>query len=119
MTEYFGAGMRLYLDRLVDWEGLLELKRGAGADAQSEVAAYRTLLETAAKLAASFERSARENWHLEAELTPDGGAQSPAHIRAAYEQLRQAGLVSLGVEEEYGGYGLPAIIVGMCLQAVP
>jgi len=118
VTEYFGAGMRLYLDRLVDWEGLLELRRGGSVDAPAEVAAYRTLLETAAKLTASFERSARENWHLEAELTPDGGAQSPAHIRAAYDQLRAAGLVSLGIEEEYGGYGLPALIVGLCLQMI-
>jgi alkylation response protein AidB-like acyl-CoA dehydrogenase len=118
VTEYFGAGMRLYLDHLVDWEGLLGLRRGSGVDVPAEVAAYQTLLETAAKLAASFERNARENWHLEAELTPDGGAQSPGHIRAAYDQLRAAGLVSLGVGEEYGGYGLPALIVGMCLQMI-
>ena len=84
----------------------------------AEVAAYSTLLETAAKLAASFERAARENWHLEAELTPDGGAQSPAHIRAAYDQLRAAGLVSLGVDEAYGGFGLPGLIVGMFLQMI-
>jgi alkylation response protein AidB-like acyl-CoA dehydrogenase len=118
VTDYFGAGMRLYVDRLVDWESLLELRRGRDVDVASEVAAYRTLLETCAKLAASFERSARDNWHLEAELTPDGGAQSPAHIRAAYEQLRAAGLVSLGVEEQYGGFGLPALVVGQCMQMI-
>ena len=65
MTDYFGAGMRLYLDRLVDWKELLELRKGGAVDAPAEVAAYRTLLETAAKLAKSFERTARENWHLE------------------------------------------------------
>ena len=118
MTDYFGAGMRLYLERLVDWESLLALRRGGTVDWSAEVAAYATLLETAAKLAASFERTARENWHLEAELTPDGGAQSPAHIRAAYDQLRAAGLVSLGVDEAYGGFGLPALIVGMFLQMI-
>ncbi|HEY8155166.1 MAG TPA: acyl-CoA dehydrogenase family protein [Myxococcota bacterium] len=118
MTDYFGAGMRLYLEHLVDWESLIELRRGAAVDVPAEVAAYSTLLETTAKLAASFERSARENWHQEAELTPDGGAQSPAHIRAAYDQLREAGLVSLGVDEAYGGFGLPALIVGMYLQMI-
>jgi hypothetical protein len=118
VTDYFGAGMHLYLDRLVDWEGLLELRRGGGVDVPAEVAAYRTLLETTAKLAAGFERKARENWHLEAELTEDGGARSPAHIREAYEELRAAGLVSLGVDEAYGGFGLPALIVGMCLQMI-
>ena len=118
MTDYFGAGMRLYLDRLIDWESLLELRRGAAVDAEAEVAAYTTLLETTAKLAASFERSARETWHLEAELTPEGGAQSPPHIRAAYDELRAAGLVSLGVGEDYGGFGLPALIVGMYLQMI-
>jgi len=60
VTDYFGAGMRLYLERLVDWEGLLELRRGGAADVPTEVAAYVTLLETTAKLAASFERGARE-----------------------------------------------------------
>jgi alkylation response protein AidB-like acyl-CoA dehydrogenase len=118
VTDYFGAGMRLYLERLVDWEAVLELRRGGAVDAAAEVAAYRTLLETAAKLTQSFERKARENWHLEAELTPDGGARSPAHIREAYEQLREAGLVSLGVDETYGGFGLPALVVGMILQMI-
>jgi len=118
VTDYFGAGMRLYLERLIDWESLLELRRGAAVEAAAEVAAYSTLLETTAKLAASFERSARENWHQEAELTPEGGAQSPPHIRAAYDELRAAGLVSLGVGEAYGGFGLPALIVGMYLQMI-
>jgi len=74
--EVAAGGDVRYLERLVDWESLIELRRGGAVDVAAEVAAYATLLETAAKLAASFERTARENWHLEAELTPDGGAQS-------------------------------------------
>ena len=54
-------------------------------------------LETAGALAESFQADAREHWHEEASLTPDGGAESPPHIRRAYDKLREAGLVSLTV----------------------
>ncbi len=118
MSDYFGAGMRLYLERLVDWEGLLTLRRGEAADVEAEVGAFRTLLETAASLAESFQAAARENWHAEAELTPDGGAQSPPHIRRSYEELKRAGLVSLPVTEAYGGFGLPALLNGMVLEMI-
>jgi alkylation response protein AidB-like acyl-CoA dehydrogenase len=115
MTDYFAPAMHLYLDRLVDWGELLRL-RGDGSDVETEVGAYRSVLETTAALAESFERPARENWHVEAELTKDGDALSPKHIRDAYEQLREAGLISLTVDEEYGGPGLPALINGMYLE---
>ncbi|MDH5568010.1 MAG: acyl-CoA dehydrogenase family protein, partial [Myxococcales bacterium] len=52
------------------------------------------------------------------ELTPDGGAVSPPHIRDAYDKLREAGLVSLSVSETYGGYGLPALLNGMVLEMI-
>ena len=77
MADYFGAPMRLYLDRLVDWEQLLTLRRGEAVDLDTEVGAYRTILETAASLVESFEADAREHWAEEASLTPDGGATSP------------------------------------------
>jgi alkylation response protein AidB-like acyl-CoA dehydrogenase len=118
VSDYFGAGMRLYLERLVDWEGFLTLRRGEAVDVEAEVGAFGTILETAASLAESFQAAARENWHAEAELTPDGGAQSPPHIRSAYEQLRQAGLVSLPVTEAYGGFGLPTLLNGMVLEMI-
>ncbi|MCH8082791.1 MAG: acyl-CoA dehydrogenase family protein [Myxococcales bacterium] len=110
--------MRLYLDHLVDWKGLLEIRSGGTADVDAEVGAYRTILETAAALAASFESEARKNWAAEAELTPDGGAQSPPHIRQAYDQLREAGLVSMTVGEQYGGFGLPAMLNGVFLEMI-
>ena len=110
--------MRLYLDHLVDWKGLLEIRSGGASDVDAEVGAYRTILETAAALAASFESEARKNWAAEAELTPDGGAQSPPHIRQAYDQLREAGLVSMTVGEQYGGYGLPALLNGIFLEMI-
>ncbi len=116
MPDFFGPGMRLYLAELVDWESQLTLRRGDDVDVEAEVGAYRTVLETAAALAESFQESARENWHAEASLTEDGGATSPPHIRAAYDELCKAGLVSLSVSEAYGGYGLPSLLNGIYLE---
>jgi alkylation response protein AidB-like acyl-CoA dehydrogenase len=118
VADYFNDGMRLYLDRLIDWEALLTLRDGESVDVDAEVGAYRTILETAAALAASFEPEARKNWAAEAKLTADGGAESPPHIRHAYDQLREAGLIALTVNEQYGGYGLPALLNGVFLEMV-
>ena len=118
MKDYFNAGMRLYVDRLVDWEALLTLRGGDDLDVAAEVGAYRTILETVASLAGEFEQPAREYWSVEAELTPDGGAAPPAHIRDAYAKLQEAGLVSLPVGEEYGGYGVPALVNGLVLEMI-
>jgi alkylation response protein AidB-like acyl-CoA dehydrogenase len=118
MSDFFAPSMRLYVDRLVDWERYLRTKSGGAPDVAAEVGAYRSVLETTAQLAASFERRAREHWHDEAELTADGGAQPPAHIRDAYAELKQAGLVSLGVSDSYGGAALPALLNGMYLEIV-
>ncbi|MCX5737236.1 MAG: acyl-CoA dehydrogenase family protein [Proteobacteria bacterium] len=116
MSDYFTPTMRLYVDQLVDWERYLRLRNGGTPDVTSEVGAYDTILETTAQLAASFERPAREGWHEHAELTPDGGAQPPKHIRDAYDQLAANGLVSLTVGEEYGGAALPALLNGFVME---
>ena len=92
MSDYFDATMRLYLEKLLDWDSLLGLLRDGKVDREAEVGAYRSVLETVAALAESFERPAREAWEAEAELVPDGGAQPPAHIRKAYDSLRENGL---------------------------
>lgn len=118
VADYYNAGMRLYVDRLVDWEDLLALRVGDGVDVAAEVGAYRSILETAAELAESFQAEAREHWADEASLTPDGGAQSPPHIRAAYEKLRAAGLCSTTVSDAYGGAGLPALLNGMLMEMI-
>jgi hypothetical protein len=118
MPDFFVPGMRLYLEKMIDWQTLLTLRRGGDVDVAAEVGAFRTVLETTASLAESFEARARENWHAEATLTADGGATSPPHIRAAYDELREAGLVSLPVSETYGGYGLPAILNGIYLEMI-
>jgi alkylation response protein AidB-like acyl-CoA dehydrogenase len=116
MGDYFGPARRLYLEKLVDWEYLLTLRGTGPVDLDAEVGAYRSILETAASLAAGFAEEARRHWHEEASLTADGGATSPPHIRRAYDALREAGLVALTVDEAYGGYGLPALLNGMVLE---
>lgn len=118
MSDYFAPTMRLYVDKLVDWERYLRLLHGSAPDVAAEVGAYRSVLETSAALAQSFERRAREHWHDEAELLPDGGAQPPAHIRDAYDQLREAGLVSLPVSDTYGGAALPGLLNAMYLEMI-
>jgi alkylation response protein AidB-like acyl-CoA dehydrogenase len=116
MSDYFGPAMRLYVDKLVDWEELLTLRRDGAVDVEAEVGAFRSVLETAASLTQSFEEEARAHWHEEASLTEDGGATSPPHIRRAYDRLREAGLVCLSTHEDYGGYALPAMLNGMFLE---
>jgi alkylation response protein AidB-like acyl-CoA dehydrogenase len=118
MPDYFGSGRRLYIDRLIDWESYFQLREGHHADLEAEVGAYNTILETTAALAESFQAAARENWAEEARLTDDGGAESPPHILAAYEKLKEQGLVSLAVGEAYGGYGLPNMLNGMYLEMI-
>lgn len=118
MSNYFAPSMRLYLEQLVDWEGILRLRDGGNPDVESEIGAFRSVLETTAALAESFEQRAREEWEAEAELTDDGGAQPPAHILEAYEQLREAGLVSLMVPDAYGGAALPGLLNGFYLEMI-
>jgi alkylation response protein AidB-like acyl-CoA dehydrogenase len=116
LTDYLAPTMRLYVEKLIDWETLLRLKTSAAPEVETEVGAYREILETVAALAKSFERPARENWHLEAQLTDDGGAEPPAHIRDAYQALREAGLITLSVSEAHGGPGLPSLVNGFYLE---
>ncbi len=116
MTDYLAPTMRLYVENLVDWKTLLRRKTGETPELDSEVGAYRDVLETIAALAQSFERPAREQWHREAQLTDDGGAEAPAHIRQAYDELREAGLIALSVSEDYGGPGLPSLVNGFYLE---
>ncbi|CAG0989989.1 3-(methylthio)propanoyl-CoA dehydrogenase [Myxococcaceae bacterium] len=118
MLDYWNPAMRLYVDRLVDWETILTLRRGEAVDVEAEKGAFSTVLETLAALTAGFERPAREHWSEEAQLTPDGGAEPPAHMRDAYAKLREAGLVCMPVPEKYGGAALPLLLNGMALEMI-
>ncbi len=116
MTDYLAPTMRLYVERLIDWQTLLGWKHGQAPDVDGEIGAFLSVLETTASLAETFERPARENWHAEAELDDEGGAHPPQHIRDAYQALREAGLITLSVGEAHGGPGLPATLNGMFLE---
>ena len=35
MTDYFNTGMQLYLDHLVDWKALLEIRSGGAVDVEA------------------------------------------------------------------------------------
>jgi len=118
VSGYLTPTMSLYLERLSDWETLLPLRNGEQVDPEAEAGAYRTVLETVAELAASFEEDAREHWADEAELTEDGGAVPPPHIRAAYERMRENGLICLVVPEAYGGPDLPLLVNTMYLEMI-
>ena len=95
MADYFVPGMHLYLDQLIDWETILTLKRGSQTDVETDVAAFRSVLETAASLAESFEPDARKHWRAEAELTEDGGARSPARTGLARQAAASIRIVAI------------------------
>ena len=118
MSDYFAPAMRLYLDSLVDWKSYLQFRSGGSPDVASEVGAFRSVLETTAQLAEGFERTAREHWGEEAQPTADGGAEPPAHLREAYRQLADAGLVSLMVSDAYGGAAMPALLNGFYMEMI-
>ena len=99
MSGYLVPAISLYLDRLVDWPALLTLRNGTDVDPEAEVGAYRTVIERVAEVAASFEERARGSWSDEAELIDGGGAVPPAHIRDAYDVLKENGLLCMMISE--------------------
>jgi alkylation response protein AidB-like acyl-CoA dehydrogenase len=119
MGGYLHDVVRLYLDQpgLCDWDDYFRLRKGEGVDAAAERAALREVLDTAAQICAEIEPEARAGWHQAARLE-GGEVVYPEHIRRAIERLTEAGLISYGVEEEYGGFGLPALIANVIMQMV-
>ena len=107
MSAYLNDAVRLYFHELVDWETFFKWSKGPDCDPESERDALFTVVETAAQICSEIEESARAGWAEEAQLV-DGEVVPPPHIVAAYERIREAGLISFGVREEYGGFGLPA-----------
>ncbi|MGH0036756.1 MAG: acyl-CoA dehydrogenase family protein [Myxococcota bacterium] len=117
MPSYLNDGVLLYIDQLIDWEGYFQWRKGDGFDLEAERSALREVLETASQICMEIEGEAREGWHLSATLE-DGKVVHPPHIQRGYEKLRDAGLVSFAVEEEYGGFGLPALVTNMLMQMI-
>jgi alkylation response protein AidB-like acyl-CoA dehydrogenase len=83
---------------------------------RAERAALRGVLETCAEICAAIEPESRRL--VAARAARERRVVQPAHVRNGYEKLREAGLVSFGVAERFGGFELPATIANVILQMV-
>lgn len=117
MRAYLSDVVSLYLDELIDWDSYFNWRRGEACDALVDRAAMREVLETAAQICAEQEPKLRAGWAQSARLE-NGRVVYPPHIAETLDKLRQAGLISFGVDEQYGGFGLPAFVSNVILQMV-
>ena len=117
MTAYMGEIVLLYLQELIDWESYFNWRKGEAGDVGVERAALQEVLETAAAICEEQEPALRAGWNQSAQLV-DQEVVYPPHIKETIDKLTEAGLVSFGVEEEYGGFGLPAFVANVILQMV-
>ncbi|MCS5618900.1 MAG: acyl-CoA dehydrogenase family protein, partial [Myxococcota bacterium] len=117
MSSYLHDGILLYLERIADWESYFNFTKGEDSDIESERDALRGVLETAASICEKIEGPCRETWDQAAELV-DGEVILPESSQKAYEMLKEAGLVSLSVREEYGGFELPGFASNVVIQMV-
>jgi hypothetical protein len=117
MPSYFNDSVRLYVDRLIDWEGYFRWRKGEDFDLEGEKAALTEVIETASQICQQIEGEAREGWDTAARLE-DGEVVHAPHVQRGYQMLKEAGLVSFGVEEQYGGFGLSAFVTNVLLQMI-
>ncbi len=117
MPAYLHDSVLLYLEKLVDWDDFFTRRKGDGADVAAERGALRSLLETCAEICTKLEPEARAGWFEPARLE-NGEVIQPDHVRHGYEALREAGLVSVGVKERFGGFELPSFIANVLIQMV-
>ena len=117
MTAYANDVVALYLRELIDWESYFAWRRGEGFDLAAERAALSEVIDTAAQICSSVEASTRAGWEQTARLE-NGRVIHPPHIRDAYEKLCAAGLISFGVQEQYGGFELPTFVANVILEMV-
>jgi alkylation response protein AidB-like acyl-CoA dehydrogenase len=117
VIPYLSPIVGLYLQHLIPWDEYFTLRGGADVDPRAERETLETVLQTAAQICSELEPSLRASWHAEAKLV-GGEVQYPPAIRAAYDTLAKAGLVSFGVGEAYGGYGLPSWVANVILQMI-
>ncbi|MEZ4333246.1 MAG: acyl-CoA dehydrogenase family protein [Myxococcota bacterium] len=117
MRAYLSDVVLLYLDELIDWDSYFNWRRGEASDLDVDRAALREVLETAAQICEEQEPKLRAGWEQSARLE-NGRVVYPPHIAETLDKLRAAGLISFGVEEQYGGFGLPAFVANVILQMV-
>ena len=117
MATYLHNGFLVYLDKMVDWEGYFDLRKGGAVDVDAERDAMRGVLETCAEICAEIEPDSREGWENSSTLSEDR-VSLPSHVQKGYDKLKEVGLVSLGVSEEYGGFGWPTLISNRVIELV-
>jgi len=117
MSLYLNDVVRLYMTELADWDAYFRWRKGEAVDADGERDALLEVLETTARICEEIEPETREGWYENARLE-DGRVVVPPHIQKGYERLRDAGLISFGVEEQYGGFELPTLVANMILQMI-
>ncbi len=117
MSAYMGDAVLLYLQELIDWESYFSWRKGEVSCVEIERAALQEVLETAAQICSEQEPALRSGWHQCAQLE-DGEVSYPPHIAETIAKLSEAGLVSYGVAEQYGGFGLPSFVANVILQMV-
>ncbi|MFT5443537.1 MAG: alkylation response protein AidB-like acyl-CoA dehydrogenase [Myxococcota bacterium] len=117
MATYLHEGILLYLDRIADWDSYFSLTKGDDVDIASEREALRAVLETAASICEGVEADCRETWETPAKLV-DGEVILPEATQKALDLLQEAGLVSVNVREEYGGFHLPGFVSNIILQMI-
>ena len=117
MSGYLHDGILLYLREMVDWDAYFRYRKGDDCDVESERAALVGVLETCAAICEEIEPEAREGWQQTAKLV-DGKVIQPPHVQRGLAKLRQAGLVSLGVSERYGGFELPVLVTNVVLEMI-
>jgi alkylation response protein AidB-like acyl-CoA dehydrogenase len=115
--EFFHRDLRLFLGRRVDWHRLFRLRRPGPVDVAEELATFDSILGTLADICEDIERESRPHWQEEVRLE-DGRVIVPPHIASGYDKLKSAGLVSLVLGPEYGGYGLPILVNSGYLEMI-
>jgi alkylation response protein AidB-like acyl-CoA dehydrogenase len=115
--EFFHRDMRVFMDQRFDWARYLRLRHGDVANVADDVATFRDVLRTTGDICESIAGESRGRWRDEVELV-DGEVVVPPHIAAGYAKLREAGLVCLTMDPQYGGYGLPLLVNTMYLEMV-
>jgi alkylation response protein AidB-like acyl-CoA dehydrogenase len=117
MADYLNDAILLYVNQICDWDTYFRLRKGDDVDVESERQALVGVLETASEICREIESEAREGWEDEPRLE-DGEVILPEHTQRGYERLAEAGLVGVGIREEYGGFELPSLLGNVLLQMV-
>ncbi|MFP6655167.1 MAG: acyl-CoA dehydrogenase family protein [Myxococcota bacterium] len=118
MSAYLGDVVLLYMQKLIDWESYFSWRKGETSEVELERAALHEVLETGAQILEEMEPALRAGWYECAKLDDKGEVIYPAHIAETLNKLKESGLVSYGVGEEYGGFGLPSFVANVMLQMI-